>query len=262
MKLVFIDQNKDLVKKVKELFDRHNNLIWDCRIELEAKNGDVFKEHAKNGGYICTASNPDFDMAGGLDAAIKTKFPDECISPREFQLTENLLFLVSVDSLRSSCDSIVLRALSYLFLKFNNSDKTFYLTGLGTGIGGLEEDRFVNILANLSRADLSGANLSWADLSWADLSRANLSEANSETRRRRRCRRWRITQSSIHTCKKATRWTPSPPCEPRWQSSQQSRSRWRPSTSHPAGIERLTTGNTIYQLAETCSTPHPSHASG
>ena len=67
--IIFCDKNKDLVKKVKKLIKDTN-----CSFARVSKFDDVFKEQEKNGGLICTASNPNFSMGGGLDLQIKKKF--------------------------------------------------------------------------------------------------------------------------------------------------------------------------------------------
>jgi hypothetical protein len=179
MKLSFVDKNESLVKKVSELFEKYKRN--KAGFELIAECGDVFKYQKENGGKICTASNPDFNMAGGLDALIAKKFPEEVKEAEEFRWTENLFFLLTVDKNLKSSQKIIARSLAGVYAYRYKFD--VILTGIGTGIGGLKEDDFVYELerllnADLSSADLRSADLSYANLSYADLSSADLSYAN------------------------------------------------------------------------------------
>jgi len=179
-KLIFCDLNESLVNKVKALFDQNQNNKWD--VKLEAVCNDIFECQKQNQGYkICTASNPDFKMGGGLDKLIADKFSDEIDDPKEFSWTDNIFYTVSVNSNLQATKEIITRALIGIF-GYRHKDLIF--SGLGTAIGGMSEDDFVECLknvlryANLRRANLSSADLSSADLSYANLSYANLSSAN------------------------------------------------------------------------------------
>lgn len=181
MILTFCDKNKELVKKVKQLFkdNKDNKAGFELKI---SKFNDVFEEQEKNGGLICTASNPKFSMGGGLDKQIKDKFNLKEEEIKEFQATDKIFPIVTVDDSIQSDKQIIRRALSGMFLyryRYN-----YILTGIGTAIGGLDEEIFLQELeyildANLSSANLCYANLSSANLSYADLCYANLSEAKN-----------------------------------------------------------------------------------
>ncbi len=183
-KLIFCDLNESLVKKVKELFKQNQNNKWNT--ELEAVCGDVFECQKQNEGYkICTASNPDFHMGGGLDKLIADRFSQEIGKLKEFDYTDDIFYTISVDSDLKATEKIITRALIGIFA-FRYVNLIF--TGLGSSIGGMSEDDFLECLkkvvsadlhyANLSNANLSSANLSNADLHSADLHYANLSNAN------------------------------------------------------------------------------------
>ena len=183
MKLTFCDKNKNLVKKVDTLFKKYKKN--EAGLELKAVSQDIFKYQAENGGLICSASNPDFNMAGGLDSLISKNFPEEVKMAKEFNMTNNLFFLITVDKNIKSSKEIIRRALAGVFAYRDNN---LILTGIGTAIGGLDESIFLEELerilnadlsyANLRSADLRSADLRSADLRYADLSYANLRSAD------------------------------------------------------------------------------------
>ena len=61
--LIFCDKNKSLVEKVGEIMP---NDFWGEPIKVV--EGDIFQVAKDNNCLIATASNPDFEMSGGLDA--------------------------------------------------------------------------------------------------------------------------------------------------------------------------------------------------
>jgi len=173
MKLTFCDKNKNLVKKVDTLFKKYKKN--EAGLELKAVSQDIFKYQAKNGGLICSASNPDFNMAGGLDSLISKNFPEEVKMAKEFNMTNNLFFLITVDKNIKSSKEIIRRALAGVFAYRDNN---LILTGIGTAIGGLDESIFLEELERILNADLSYANLRSADLRSADLRYADISSAD------------------------------------------------------------------------------------
>jgi len=174
MELTFVDKNKSLVKKVKELFESVEN---KTSFTLDTYCWDVFEYKKKNTDFkICTASNPSFSMGGGLDWAIKKKYPEECNNLKEFVVTNNLFPLITVDSNIKTDRQIIRRCLAGIFAyryKYN-----LILTGIGTAIGWLYENILLEELKRFLSADLSSANLISANLSSADLLSADLSSAN------------------------------------------------------------------------------------
>jgi len=174
--ITLCDLNKSLIKKAKKL---------KGEIEFKAVCGDIFEYQKKNGGLIATASNPSFNMGGGLDGKIAKRFPEEVKQAKEFMYTDNLFFTVTVDNELKSSREIIKRALAgcYAYRSIN-----IIISGFGTGIGGLDEDIFIEELeciinddlryANLGGADLGGANLGYADLGGADLGGADLGGAD------------------------------------------------------------------------------------
>jgi uncharacterized protein YjbI with pentapeptide repeats len=178
MKIIFCEKNKELLKKVKEVFKNETNNLH-CELITEI---DVFKAKKKYpNALITTTSNPDFSMGGGLDALIKEKYPEQCQIPREFKFTKDLFFTITVDKNIKSSKSIVQRALLGIYFASRKNDIIF--TGLGTGIGGLSIDDFISELkkfvnADFSYADFSFANFYSADFSFANFYSADFSSAN------------------------------------------------------------------------------------
>ena len=177
-KLIFCDKNKSLVKKVDLLFKKFKNNKWD--LELEAIHSNIFEIHKKYGWKIVTASNPQFTYWWWLDAQIKKNFPNEVISNKEFERTDNLFKTITVDSNYKCNKKILERALIWIF---GYRKEWMILSWLWTTIWWLSKDDFIEVLrkvlsANLSYANLSYANLRSADISYADLSYADLSSAN------------------------------------------------------------------------------------
>ena len=172
MVLHFVDKNKELTDKARKLFAKFTTNKWD--IGLKVTNDDIFKHN----GVVVTASNPDFDMSGGLDLAIAEKYPDEFANKREFLKTEHLFYAISVNEKRKSSKELILRALAGVFLHYSNTHETILLSGLGTGIGGLAIQDFLDTLERVLSANLIFVNLSFANLSSANLRFANLRFAN------------------------------------------------------------------------------------
>ncbi len=163
MKIIFCEKNKELLKKVKEVFKNETNNLH-CELITET---DVFKAKKKYpNALITTTSNPDFSMGGGLDALIKEKYPEQCKSPREFKFTKDLFFTITVDKNIKSSKSIVQRALLGIYFASRKNDIIF--TGLGTGIGGLSIDDFISELKKFVNADFHSADFHSADFRYAN----------------------------------------------------------------------------------------------
>jgi len=179
-KLIVCDKNKELIKAVKKYLKENGSGVFD---EVVAVHGDVIKLHEKDSGTrIVTASNPSFSPDGGLDAALAKRYSWE---PAEFDFDEHLFYAVSVNDKRQSTKDILLR-LAVGVLGYSHRFVPI-LTGVGTGVGGLAIETFIEVLhailtnlrsANLRSADLRSANLRSADLRSADLRSADLRSAN------------------------------------------------------------------------------------
>ena len=174
-KLIICDKNKELIKAVEKYLKENGSGVFDS---VEVVHGDVVKLHEKRPETrIVTASNPSFSPDGGLDAVLAKKYEWQ---PKEFSWDSHLFYAVSVDDKRVSNKNILLR-LAVGLLGFSHNFVPI-LTGVGTGIGGLEVAVFIEILravlTNLRSANLRSANLRSADLRSADLSSANLRSAD------------------------------------------------------------------------------------
>ena len=153
-KLIICDKNKELIKAVEKYLKENGSGVFDS---VEVVHGDVVKLHEKRPETrIVTASNPSFSPDGGLDAVLAKKYEWQ---PKEFSWDSHLFYAVSVDDKRVSNKNILLR-LAVGLLGFSHNFVPI-LTGVGTGIGGLEVAVFIEILravlTNLRSANLRSA---------------------------------------------------------------------------------------------------------
>jgi len=171
--IIICDQNKALIDAIKSAINEGEQTSG---VHLTFIHGDILDLHAKTpNSRIVTASNPQFSPDGGLDRLLADKF--SWVEAEEFMYNDDLFFVVSVGDDRKATKKIVTRALAGVF--GYSHQYTMLLTGLGTAIGGMPLDDFIqSVQGVLSDANLSDANLSDANLSGADLSDANLSGAN------------------------------------------------------------------------------------
>lgn len=172
-KLIFCDKNESLVKKVDLLFKEFKSNKWD--LELEAIHWDIFKIQKDKWWKIVTASNPQFTFWWWLDAQIKMKFPNEIINNKEFEITENLFKVISVD-LDIKCNKRILERALIWVLGYRSEQ--LIISWLWTSIWWFSDDNFLEVLKKVLSADLRYANLCFADLSSADLRSADLSSTN------------------------------------------------------------------------------------
>lgn len=137
MTIKFIDKNERLVKKVAKAVEY-------LPFKVQVSYGDIFRYE----GVIVSASNPDFGMGVGLDALIAKKYPKEVelvrITKKQQQIGD-VMFVVTVDKDIKATRESVAKALKFALDKKNHLKKnqTMLVSGLGTGIGGLDEDDFV-----------------------------------------------------------------------------------------------------------------------
>lgn len=132
-KILFVDQNDDLIEKV---------IL--ASVPCEVWCGDIFTCN----GVIVSASNPFFLMNGGLDKQIKEHYPKTCalIDPNlGNQRINNVIFTVTVGQDYQATPELVREAIRFALEKVDENEKLL-LSGLGTGIGGLDLDTFVQIL--------------------------------------------------------------------------------------------------------------------
>lgn len=134
MKIKFIDKNKTLVEKVKKTIP-HFECICD----------DIFNHD----GVIVSASNPSFTFGWWLDALIAKKYPEECKQKQTKkgwnERIWNVIFTISVDDNIKSNKSLIWDALQSIMM-FWDENETILLSWLGTAIGWLPEDDFIDVL--------------------------------------------------------------------------------------------------------------------
>ena len=140
-KIIFVDLNYNLVEKVREL-------------GVEAYHDDYFRRSTEiPQAVLMTASNPQFSMGGGLDAKFAEYFPYYCqikrIRGRGNERIGNIVFAVTVDNQFRASKEMVKSAIKYA-LEATQEGETLVLSGVGTGIGGMNGDDFVEILKDLT----------------------------------------------------------------------------------------------------------------
>jgi len=176
-KIIFCDKNKEVVNAVKLLFES-SDLINNTHCELIVSDKDDVFECKKDypNAKILTASNPNFTMGGGLDLAIKEKYHEQCLNPREFLMTNDLFFVVSVDKDIKATDYYIKRAMFGSYMCSRKND--IIITGIGTGIGGLSITGFITYLKILISANFSNTNFSNSDFSDSNFCNSDFSDSN------------------------------------------------------------------------------------
>ena len=136
--IIFIDNRSSIVLKVAEK-------------GIQAIHGDYFDLSSKIPRHVlCSASNPSFTFGGGIDRFFHEKFPHYCeikqLKGGGNERIGNICFTISVSSIIKANDELVRNAIRFAI---DNTDdtETLILSGIGTGIGLLNEDKFVEILA-------------------------------------------------------------------------------------------------------------------
>ena len=136
-KIYFIDLNNSLVEKVSGL-------------SIKAEHGDYFRNsldipHA----VLMTASNPQFSFGGGIDAKFAEYFPYYCQMKRYRgggnERIGNIVFSITVDNNYRATKELIKYAIIFALSQLCK-DETLILSGIGTGIGGLSEDDFCEVL--------------------------------------------------------------------------------------------------------------------
>ncbi len=133
MKIIFCDTNKELVKKVKRA-------VKHFPIEIKCDCNNIFSYE----GVIVSASNSLFTFGGGLDALIKKYYSKECSQKIKDgnERIGNVIFTITVDKDFKATRELVKNAILFA-LKETKENEILLLSGLGTGIGGLDYDEFI-----------------------------------------------------------------------------------------------------------------------
>jgi len=134
MKIKFIDLNKWLVEKVREAIPH-----------FECINDDIFNHEW----VIVSASNPNFTFGWWLDALIAKKYPIECKEKQSKkgwnERIGNIIFTITVDDSLKSNKVLIREALQSVMIYWRENE-TILLSWLGTAIGWLSEDDFIDVL--------------------------------------------------------------------------------------------------------------------
>ena len=141
-KIKFCDLNHLLVEKVKDL-------------GIESVQNDYFNESVDTErAVLITASNPHFSFGGGIDAKFAEYFPYYCrmkqLKGGGNERIGNICFCVTVDKTFKATKEIVKEAIQFA-LDNTYEGETLLLSGVGTGIGGLDIETFVSILKEIKR---------------------------------------------------------------------------------------------------------------
>jgi len=137
MKILFVDLNNSLVKKVSD-------------IGVESICDDYFYTGYKQVKPVfMTASNPRFTFGGGLDLLFTKHFPELChfkkVKGGGMERIANVVFAITVDNTLKATPEQVEKALKFA-IDNTGSDETLILSGVGTGIGNMSEDSLVEII--------------------------------------------------------------------------------------------------------------------
>lgn len=140
MRIIFVDLNNNLVTKVKAL-------------GIESCCDDYFRKLLEiPQAVLMTASNPHFSFGGGIDAKFAEYFPYYCKVKQtiggKMERIGNIVFAITVDSNFKADKETVRKAINFALSK-TYRDETLVLSGVGTGIGGMSDDDFVEILKEL-----------------------------------------------------------------------------------------------------------------
>ena len=133
----FVDLNADLCEAVFEL-------------AIPVAHADYFQYANKvDRPVLVTASNPHFSMGGGIDALFAKHYPlivqHKQAKGGEMERIQNIVFTVTVGNHFQATEQLVEKAIRFAIENTHNGE-TLLLSGLGTGIGGLSQKQFVEIM--------------------------------------------------------------------------------------------------------------------
>lgn len=133
----FVDLNADLCEAVFEL-------------AIPVAHADYFQYANKTDRpVLVTASNPHFSMGGGIDALFAKHYPlivqHKQAKGGGMERVQNIVFTVTVDNHLRATKEKVKEAVEFAIMNTHEGE-TLLLSGLGTGIGGLSEKEFCEIL--------------------------------------------------------------------------------------------------------------------
>lgn len=146
--IIFCDLNNSLVEKVRA-------------VGIESYHDDYFRRASEiQRAVMMTASNPQFTFGGGIDAIFTENFPYYCQLKkmrrvRGMERIGNIVFAITVNNDYKADKETVKKAIQFA-LDNTYEGETLVLSGVGTGIGGLSEDDFVEILSSITSPNEEG----------------------------------------------------------------------------------------------------------
>ncbi len=134
-KILIVDLNRQLIQAAKKV---GLNAIW----------GDYFQDIQSNE-VLITASNPKWTFGGGIDAVFAQKYPGLVGEKQDkgggMERIKNVVFAITVDENYRATKEIVEKAVKFGLYTLKKKE-VLRLSGLGTGIGGLSIEEFIDIL--------------------------------------------------------------------------------------------------------------------
>lgn len=133
------------------IIDTNNTLVKACKSAgYDAICADYFLEAMKIPRHVlCTASNPRFTFGGGIDALFWNKFNGYCQYKQTIgggmQRIGNINFLITVNDDYKATKEMVTKSLRFA-IESTHQDEALVISGLGTGIGGLSIQDFIDCL--------------------------------------------------------------------------------------------------------------------
>lgn len=136
--LVFCDLNAELVSAV------------DIHVGIKSVCADYFQvANHTDRPVLMTASNPHFSMGGGLDALFLKHYPlivnHKQAKGGGMERIQNIVFTITVGRSYRATPEMVEEAIRFA-IDNTCDDETLLLSGVGTGIGGMDVDTFVGVL--------------------------------------------------------------------------------------------------------------------
>lgn len=136
-----MDTNKELVEAMHYAY-----LLEVALLKNIPAIGFVHGRILEPFGVMVSASNPLYTFGGGWDLLIRKWFPIECSQVKDGvnQRIGNVIFTITVNRDIEASKDLVREALRFALSNVKEHE-TLVLTGLGTGIGGLKIEDFVEI---------------------------------------------------------------------------------------------------------------------
>lgn len=140
MKIKVVDSKKRLVDAVS-------------RIGIEAVWREYFSEAEQTpNAVLMTASNPAWTFGGGIDLGFKSEFPDLVKKKQRkgggMERMGNICFCITVDENLRATKKAIRDAIAFAISQTADHE-VLLVSGVGTGIGGLSVEEFVEVLEDV-----------------------------------------------------------------------------------------------------------------